>query len=1389
MRLSKWFSCACAALVAAAGATTCPAQTYVSTSGPTLIPDNLSATANLTTGANMANVSVVVPDTFNAASVVVTVGITHTFDGDVAQLVLVSPAGTVYTLKNATGVGSTSDNFKNTTFDNTSSVTFGGTGGTTPPFRSRFKGTSAISGTSTFASAQGAGIPVNGTWIVRAADSASGDAGTIDYVVLSFNEVVRVGQDGTTTNQTGSSSASPSQTGLNLAIPDNSTTGVSSTATVAAADALIITGVDLSFSVTHANLGDLRVKLVHPSGASVDVVVPGTLSGSAATPVTDGGTPNTANRPYATLVSDGAAAFSSGSAPYRGKFAPVNALAAFNGIGSSGTWTLKVFDEVSGTSGTVREWTLHIRGTPPVGACCNAGVCTGPVSASTCTGGGGVYVGDASACGTSTCDLGACCNPSGACVESQIPSQCSAAGSVYQGAGTTCAANPCPTFGRCCVGTTCSTTYQTICTGAFTGGGSCTPNLCTKPCCDLTTGTCSVVASSSTCSGVVGAAGAACSTITCAAPANDLCVNAQVLSGSGPFPLSVLGQNASATDTTGISPSVCVSTSTRDVWYSFTPTAAAAYSFTLCNAVSGTLDTVLTIHSACPVTGNNNLDTTLPTNCNDDGCSGSAGPSAIGGLNLTPGTTYLIRVSMFSTKAGGPFRLDITTEPFGACCDSTSTCTLKTQSQCVATSGSIFIGGGTLCSTSGICNGACCVTSTGSCTFTTAASCTGTHGGIGSTCSQAFCPSVACCNIGSGACTVVGAAGCPSGSTATAATSCTAGLCPTTTCCNTSTGTCTVTAADPCPSGTVANPATSCSPTNPCPIPVGQACANPIVLNLGDVVAGDLSNSVINSTISCSSGVKGLWYSFTAPADGSYLFSSALVTGTGANPSLGLFSTCGGTSIACVNPCSGTLATSTQSMTTGQTIVFRAGGCADVQLTYNVSVTPVLNGACCNASTGACSITAGASVCGSSNFYQGDNSTCPGASCAPVASCCNNSTGACTLIYGGACASTSTQGASASCDPGTPSSSCPSISTCCNTTTGACTIIYGGSCASGTTAGTGTACGAGACPATGGCCVPATGVCTVILSTACSGTYFGDGSTCAAQTCPNQSCAGDCAPGATCSSINGGFESGDLAGWTKVGTSTLVNVFSGPYTDADPAQTPHGGTYALAAGPTGNPPASGVSQVINAAVGAQVTIKFWYLCNPGDTVNNEFVASFDGATLLDRVDDTSNTTWTQFTFTVTVSTANPTLSFLFFNSPDYTFLDDVSVCVASPGVCCRGSTCSSAFTSAAACSAATTTSATGGPGWAFVSTAAPCNAGVNADGTYSGGLTSTTSPCCFANYNHNAGLEVQDIFDFLNDWFAGRAIAIPGGDGTSNTGLAVQNIFNFLNAWFAGGCN
>jgi hypothetical protein len=61
-------------------------------------------------------------------------------------------------------------------------------------------------------------------------------------------------------------------------------------------------------------------------------------------------------------------------------------------------------------------------------------------------------------------------------------------------------------------------------------------------------------------------------------------------------------------------------------------------------------------------------------------------------------------------------------------------------------------------------------------------------------------------------------------------------------------------------------------------------------------------------------------------------------------------------------------------------------------------------------------------------------------------------------------------------------------------------------------------------------------------------------------------------------------------------------------------------------------------------------------------------------------------------------------------------------------------------------------------------------------------VLSVTTPACPADFNHSDGLTVQDIFDFLNAWFAGA----PAADFNHASGISVQDIFDFLNAWFAG---
>ncbi len=109
------------------------------------------------------------------------------------------------------------------------------------------------------------------------------------------------------------------------------------------------------------------------------------------------------------------------------------------------------------------------------------------------------------------------------------------------------------------------------------------------------------------------------------------------------------------------------------------------------------------------------------------------------------------------------------------------------------------------------------------------------------------------------------------------------------------------------------------------------------------------------------------------------------------------------------------------------------------------------------------------------------------------------------------------------------------------------------------------------------------------------------------------------------------------------------------------------------------------------------------------------------------------------------------------------------------GVCCRGATCTTTITTSAACSS----TLIGGQfaGASFVSAAASCNAGAISN-----------TPCCYADYNKASGVSVQDIFDFLGDWFAGSTFANTGGTGTAGA-LSVQNIFDFLTDWFNGGCS
>jgi hypothetical protein len=106
-------------------------------------------------------------------------------------------------------------------------------------------------------------------------------------------------------------------------------------------------------------------------------------------------------------------------------------------------------------------------------------------------------------------------------------------------------------------------------------------------------------------------------------------------------------------DTTAATPdgsSSCAPDS-RDVWFRFTAADGCILRADTCDS---SFDTVLSIHSGCPGTPENELV------CNDDACSTRSAVS----LETTVGTTYYIRVAG-AAGASGTFRLHLTCNPPG----------------------------------------------------------------------------------------------------------------------------------------------------------------------------------------------------------------------------------------------------------------------------------------------------------------------------------------------------------------------------------------------------------------------------------------------------------------------------------------------------------------------------------------------------------------------------------------------------------------------------------------------------------------------------------------------------------------------------------------------------
>jgi flagellin len=129
---------------------------------------------------------------------------------------------------------------------------------------------------------------------------------------------------------------------------------------------------------------------------------------------------------------------------------------------------------------------------------------------------------------------------------------------------------------------------------------------------------------------------------------------------------------------------------------------------------------------------------------------------------------------------------------------------------------------------------------------------------------------------------------------------------------------------------------------------------------------------------------------------------------------------------------------------------------------------------------------------------------------------------------------------------------------------------------------------------------------------------------------------------------NGGFETGDLTGWTHSGNLGFSSVVTSPI---------HSGTYAYSNGAVGS--LAFISQDLTTTPGDSYTLDFW-LESPGGTPS-EFQVIWGGATVLD-VTDLGTFGYTEYTFTgLTATSSSTSLTFGLRQDPSFLGLDDVSV--------------------------------------------------------------------------------------------------------------------------------
>ena len=132
---------------------------------------------------------------------------------------------------------------------------------------------------------------------------------------------------------------------------------------------------------------------------------------------------------------------------------------------------------------------------------------------------------------------------------------------------------------------------------------------------------------------------------------------------------------------------------------------------------------------------------------------------------------------------------------------------------------------------------------------------------------------------------------------------------------------------------------------------------------------------------------------------------------------------------------------------------------------------------------------------------------------------------------------------------------------------------------------------------------------------------------------------------------NGGFETGDLTGWTVNDPTNYTFVSLGAFNNYGP----HSGLYWALLGAKGSP--GFLSQTITDAVSASYLVSLWFASD--GLTPNEFDVEWNGSVLYDQTNIAASN-YTQLTFNVT-GTGSDTLTISGQDDQGFISLDDVSV--------------------------------------------------------------------------------------------------------------------------------